>query len=259
MHEMATVAGQVEHPERLATQEVSYTSEGTKIPGYLARPRENGRYPGIVILHDIFGVSDHARDVARRFANVGFAVLVPDCFARIGIGTDETIDKIRVRAGQLEDRLTIRDIEGADALLRSLPFCNGKAGTVGFCMGGRTALLLACSSDKIDATIDCWGGSVTPDTGTTPLHPVPVSDMIRSIKRPVYAVFGADDENPSQAHAAQLRERFQQEGKLGLVTMETFANAGHAFFADGRPDRYREKAAFELWPKMVSFFKTHLS
>src|SRR5713226_4200613 len=235
MREMATVAGQVEHPERLATQEVSYPSESAKIPGYLARPRENGRYPGIVILHDIFGVSDHARDVARRFANVGFTVLVPDCFARIEIGTDETIDKIRVRAGQLEDRLTVRDIEGA------------------------AALLLACSSDKIDATIDCWGGSVTSDTGTSPLHPVPVSDMAKNIKRPVYAVFGADDENPSQAHAAQLRERFQQEGKLGLVTMETFANAGHAFFADGRPDRYREKAAFELWPKMVSFFKTHLS
>jgi carboxymethylenebutenolidase len=254
---MATVAGYVEHPELLATQEVSYTSEGTKIPAYLARPRDIGRYPGVVILHDIFGVSDHARDVARRFANVGFVVLVPDCFARIDLGTDET--KVRSRAGQLEDRLTVRDIEGAAALLRGLPLCNGKVGTVGFCMGGRSALLLACSSDKIDATIDCWGGSVTPDTGVTPQHPVPVSDLVKNIKRPVYAVFGADDENPSQAHAAQLRERFQQEGKLELVTMETFANAGHAFFADGRPDRYREKAAFELWPKMVSFFKTNLS
>jgi len=41
--------------------------------------------------------------------------------------------------------------------------------------------------------------------------------------------------------------------------METFPNAGHAFFADVRPERYREQAAFELWPKMVNFFKTHLS
>jgi carboxymethylenebutenolidase len=254
---MPTVAGQVEHPELLATQEVSYTSEGAKIPGYLARSRENGRYPGIVLLHDIFGVSDHARDIARRFANAGFVVLVPDCFARIDLGTDET--KVRSVAGQLEDRLTVRDIEGAAALLRSLPFCSGRVGTVGFCMGGRSALLIACSSDKIDATIDCWGGSVTPDTSVTPQHPVPVSDLAKNIKRPLYAVFGANDENPSQAHAAQLHERFQHEGKLGLVTMETFANAGHAFFADGRPERYCEKAAFELWPKMVAFFKTNLS
>ena len=251
------VAGQVENLERLATQEVSFTSEGTKIPGYLARPRGGGPYSGLMLLHDIFGVSDHARDVARRLANVGFATLVPDCFARIELGTDES--RVRERAARLDDSLTVRDIENAAALLRDLPFCNGKVGTVGFCMGGRSALLLACSSDKIDATIDCWGGSITPDTGVGALHPVPVVDLVKNIRRPVYAVFGADDENPSQAHAAELRERLQREGKLGLVTMETFANAGHAFFADHRPERYRERAAFELWPKMVSFFKTHLS
>jgi len=251
------VAGQVENLERLATQEVSFTSEGTKIPGYLARPRGGGPYSGLMLLHDIFGVSDHARDVARRLANVGFATLVPDCFARIELGTDES--RVRERAARLDDSLTVRDIENAAALLRDLPFCNGKVGTVGFCMGGRSALLLACSSDKIDATIDCWGGSITPDMGVGALHPVPVVDLVKNMRRPVYAVFGADDENPSQAHAAELRERLQREGKLGLVTMETFANAGHAFFADHRPERYRERAAFELWPKMVSFFKTHLS
>jgi carboxymethylenebutenolidase len=237
--------------ERLATQEVSFTSEGTKIPGYLARPRGGGPYSGLILLHDIFGVSDHARDVARRLANVGFATLVPDCFARIELGTDES--RVRERAARLDDSLTVRDIENAAALLRDPPFCNGKVGTVGFCMGGRSALLLACSSDKIDATIDCWGGSITPDTGVGALHPVPVVDLVKNIRRPVYAVFGADDENPSQAHAAELRERLQREGKLGLVTMETFANAGHAFFADHRPERYRERAAFELWPRWYPF------
>jgi carboxymethylenebutenolidase len=253
------VAGQVEHPELLATQEVSFRSEGTKIPAYLARPRERGRYPGVILIHDIFGVSDHARDVARRLANVGFVTLVPDCFARIDLGTGESLEDVRPRAALLDDRLTVRDLENAAALLRSLPYCSGKIGTVGFCMGGRSALLLASSSDKIDATIDCWGGGISSDSPATPQHPVPVVDLVKNLKRPVYAVFGADDENPSQAHAAELRARLERESKLGLVTMETFANAGHAFFADVRPERYREKAAFELWPKMVSFFKTHLS
>ena len=251
------VAGQVERPEVLVTQEVSFRSEGTKIPAYLARPRESGRYPGVILIHDIFGVSDHARDVARRFANVGFVTLVPDCFARIDLGTDET--QVRSRAGQLDDRLTVRDLEGAAALLRGLAYSSGKIGTVGFCMGGRSALLFASSSDKVDATIDCWGGGISSDSPITPQHPVPVVELVKNLRRPVYAVFGADDENPSPAHAAQLRAYLEREDKLGLVTMETFANAGHAFFADARPERYREKAAFELWPKMVSFFKTHLS
>lgn len=251
------VAGQVERPEVLVTQEVSFRSEGTKIPAYLARPRESGRYPGVILIHDIFGVSDHARDVARRFANVGFVTLVPDCFARIDLGTDET--QVRSRAGQLDDRLTVRDLEGAVALLRGLAYSSGKIGTVGFCMGGRSALLFASSSDKVDATIDCWGGGISSDSPITPQHPVPVVELVKNLRRPVYAVFGADDENPSPAHAAQLRAYLEREDKLGLVTMERFANAGHAFFADARPERYREKAAFELWPKMVSFFKTHLS
>lgn len=251
------VAGQVERPEVLATQEVSFRSEGAKIPAYLARPRESGRYPGVILIHDIFGVSDHARDVARRFANVGFVTLVPDCFARIDLGTDET--QVRSRAGQLDDRLTVCDLEGAAGLLRGLAYSSGKIGTVGFCMGGRSALLFASGSDKVDATIDCWGGGISSDSPITPQHPVQVVELVKNLKRPVYAVFGADDENPSQAHAAQLRAYLDRENKLGLVTMETFANAGHAFFADARPERYREKAAFELWPKMVSFFKTHLS
>src|ERR1700756_374968 len=130
------VAGQVEHPEFLVTQEVSFRSEGSKIPAYLARPRESGRYPGVILVHDIFGVSDHARDVARRFANVGFATLVPDCFARIDIGTGETLNDVRPRAAQVDDRLTVRDFENGAATLRTLPYCNGKIGTVGFCMGG---------------------------------------------------------------------------------------------------------------------------
>jgi carboxymethylenebutenolidase len=252
------VAGQVERLDLLATQEVSFRSEGTKIPAYLARPRESGRYPGVILIHDIFGVSDHARDVARRLANVGFATLVPDCFARIDLGTGETLEDVRPRAALLDDRVTVRDLEGAAALLRGLPFCSGKIGTVGFCMGGRSALLLASSSDKVEATIDCWGGGIMSDSPITTQHPVPVVDLVKNLKRPVYAVFGADDENPSEAHAAELRKRLEREGKLNLVTMESFANAGHAFFADVRPERYRAKAAFELWPKMVSFFKTHL-
>jgi carboxymethylenebutenolidase len=253
------VAGQVERPELLATQEVSFRSEGTKIPAYLARPRESGSYPAVILIHDIFGVSDHARDVARRLANVGFVTLVPDCFARIDLGTGVNLEDVRPRAALLDDRLTVRDLEGAAALLRGLPYSRGKIGTVGFCMGGRSALLLASSSDKIDASIDCWGGSIGSDSAITAQHPVPVVDLVKNLKRPVYAVFGADDENPSPAHAAELRARLENEGKLSLVTIETFSNAGHAFFADVRPERYREKAAFALWPKMVSFFTTHLS
>ncbi|HEY2105139.1 MAG TPA: dienelactone hydrolase family protein, partial [Candidatus Binataceae bacterium] len=58
-------------------------------------------------------------------------------------------------------------------------------------------------------------------------------------------------------HGAELRARLDKEGKGALTTVEVFDNAGHAFLNDKRPN-YREKAAFELWPKVVAFFKRHL-
>jgi carboxymethylenebutenolidase len=72
---------------------------------------------------------------------------------------------------------------------------------------------------------------------------------------PLYVVCGAEDQNPSPADAGELRKRLAAARKKFEV--EIFKDAGHAFFADYRPS-YREKSAFDLWPKMVAFFRTHL-
>ncbi len=153
----------------------------------------------------------------------------------------------------------MRDLENGAPLLRRLPYCSGKIGSVGFCMGGRSALLFVCSSDKVDATIDCWGGGISSDSPTTPQHPVPFVELVKNLKRPVYAGFGADDENSSQAHAAELRDRFDRESKFGprhhgnvLLMPNTPFSLTYVRSATGK------KPAFELWPKMVDFFKKHL-
>jgi carboxymethylenebutenolidase len=110
----------------------------------------------------------------------------------------------------------------------------------------------------VNAAIDCWGGFITratPDSVSTPERPTPVIDLVPNLGCALYVVCGEEDQNPSLADAEELRKRLQNAGKAFAV--DIFKNAGHAFFADYRPS-YREPAAFELWPKMVSFFKTHL-
>jgi carboxymethylenebutenolidase len=156
----------------------------------------------------------------------------------------------------LSDEQLVRDVDQAVTRLEAEPGMAGRIGCVGFCMGGRTTLLYACSSQRLSAAIDCWGGGITADAApVTPQRPTPIVDLIPRLSCPLYVVCGEEDTNPSPAQIEVLRQRLEQHGKTFII--DVFKGAGHAFFADYRPS-YREKAAFELWPKMVSFFDTYL-
>ncbi|MBF6568575.1 MAG: dienelactone hydrolase family protein [Candidatus Binataceae bacterium] len=254
------VAGQVTNPESIETKEISYLSDGSPIAAYLARPRRPGSYPGIIVLQEIFGVNEHIRDLARRFAAAGFVALAPELFSRVGRPrAGEAIEETIARAAGLDDRQLIRDVEGAVTALRNQGGVSSKIGTAGFCFGGRLALMFACNSKSPSATVDCWGGNTLfagPGAPTSPSRPTPVADMVGNLHGALYVVGGAEDQNPSPEHLSQLGERLKQAGKN--ATVEIFQGAGHAFFADYRPG-YNEKAAFDLWPKMISFLKANLA
>jgi carboxymethylenebutenolidase len=253
------VPGQVTNPQTLDTRDVTFTSDGYAMQAYLARPRQPGKYPGVIVLHEAFGLVEHTKDVARRFANVGFVALAPNIYSRVGAPSNPNdMASVLVKMFSLPDSQIVRDLEAAAAFMRAQDGANGKVGCVGFCVGGRWTLLFACSSGKVDAAIDCWGGFIiraTPEAVSTPERPTPVIDLAARLRCPLYVVCGEEDQNPSPANAEELRSRLLKAGKN--ATVEIFKNAGHAFFADYRPS-YREAAAFELWPKMVSFFKNHL-
>lgn len=241
------LAGEVSNPNAIETSDVSFQSDGAAIGAYLARPKAPGTYPALIVLHEAFGLVEHERDVARRFANAGFIALAPDVYSRIGAPKNASdMTEVRAKMFGLPDSQVVRDFEAATAFIRSQPGANGKIGCVGFCVGGRWTLLFASSSDKVDAAIDCWGGFITratPDALTIPERPKPLIEMAPQLHCPLYIVCGEEDQNPAPADAEELRKRATQAGKT--VQYDLFKQAGHAFFADYRPS-YREKAAFEL-------------
>lgn len=253
------LAGEVTNSSALESRDVSFKSDGAAINAYLARPKAPGTYPAVIVLHEAFGLVEHERDVARRFANAGFIALAPDIYSRVGAPKNASdMTEVRAKMFGLPDAQLVRDFEAAAAFVRAQPGASGKVGCVGFCVGGRWTLLLACSSSKVDAAIDCWGGFITratPDAATTPERPMPVVDLATRLHCPLYVVCGEEDQNPSPADAAELGRRLGQAGKN--FEIEVFKNAGHAFFADYRPS-YREVPAFALWPKMAAFFHKHL-
>jgi carboxymethylenebutenolidase len=255
---MANIPGAVTDPGRVRGEAVRLQSGVDTIDGYLARPSQPAGNPGIVVIHEAFGLVEHIRDIARRFANLGYNALAPDLYTRTGGPNPDDMNSVFPVMFGLPDAQAVRDLEAAAAHLRNLPGAAQKVGAIGFCSGGRHTLLFACSSDRLDAAIDCWGGFIhraTPDAETTAARPTPILDMVSRLSCPLFAAFGEEDQNPAPALAEELNSRAQKAGKQ--VTTKIYKNAGHAFLADYRPS-YREGPAFELWSDIVAFFDRHL-
>jgi carboxymethylenebutenolidase len=256
---MPNIPGAVTDPSRVRGEAIELKSGSDTIGGYLARPSQPDRSPGIVVIHEAFGLVEHIRDIARRFANIGYNALAPDLYSRKGgpSNPDDIATVMPVMFGK-PDAEAVQDLEAAAAHLRELSGATAKVGAIGFCSGGRQTLLFACGSDKVDAAVDCWGGFIhraTPDAETTPSRPKPILDMVGQLHCPLFAVFGEEDQNPTVAQSEELRTRAQRGGKD--VTIKVYKNAGHAFLADYRPS-YREAPAAELWADAVAFFDKNL-
>ena len=255
---MANIPGAVTDPGRVRGDNMEFKSGRDTIKSYLARPSQPGRYPGIIVIHEAFGLVEHIRDIARRFANIGYNALAPDLYTRSGSPDPNNMDSVFPVMFGLPDAQAVRDLEAAADHLRGLSGASGKIGVIGFCSGGRQTLLFACSSTKPDAAVDCWGGFIhraTPDAETTPSRPTPILNLVDRLSCPLFAVFGEEDQNPTVAQSEELKNLALRAGKD--VAIKVYKNAGHAFLADYRPS-YREAPATALWHDAVAFFDKHL-
>ncbi len=143
---MANIPGAVTDPSRVHGEEIEFKSGNDTIKGYLARPSEPSRYPGIVVIHEAFGLVEHIRDIARRFANIGYNALAPDLYHRSGSPDPNNMESVFPVMFGLPDAQAVGDFEASAAHLRALSGATGKIGAIGFCSGGRQTLLFACSS-----------------------------------------------------------------------------------------------------------------
>jgi carboxymethylenebutenolidase len=258
------VPGAVTDSGRVSAEQLTFAgAQGTAVNGYLARPAGDGGgervWPAMIVIHEAGGLGDHIRDVANRFANIGYLTLAVDLYTREG-GPPPMDDAqaLMERLFSMSDATVLGDLEGAADYLRAQPQASGKLGCIGFCMGGRYTLLFACSSDRLDAAVDCWGGfidSATPQQRSSDARPTPPLDLAEQLNCPLLAAIGAEDQNPSPAIGEQLRERAAHSGQE--VEVDEYEGAGHAFFADYRPT-YRPAPAAARWREIVPFLGRYL-
>src|SRR5919109_4274727 len=146
----------------LASSDIKFNStDGTSVSGYLTRPKGDGTYPAIVVIHQNRGLEDHIRDVARRLAKAGYVALAPDLLSRQG-GTQSFSNgeaAIAAIAKVDEDNLT-KDLTGAINYLKGQNFVRAnKIGVIGFCWGGGNALLIATRDKDVAAAVVYYGRS----------------------------------------------------------------------------------------------------
>ena len=229
---------------------------GDIIGGYMARPLGDGSYPGVVVIHEVFGLVEHTRELVHKFAANGHIAIAPDLYYREGPGDPEKVLATMRQMGGAPDSRVLADLEGAISVIRSVVAFNGKTGCIGHCSGGRQSLMFACNSPNLSAAVNCYGGRVITDQLTL-TQPKAVIDMVADLSCPLLGLFGALDANPSPEHVNQLEEELKKHGKTYEFNRYP-ADTGHGFFADYRPS-YRQESATDGWQRIFDFYGRYLA
>ncbi len=229
---------------------------GDQIEAYLARPSDEGKRGGVVVIHHMPGYDRATKEIARRFAELGYNAICPNLYWREAPGAepDDAAATARAQGGVPDERL-VSDVGGAAEYLRSLPTSNGKVGVIGYCSGGRQSVLAACNLD-LDAAVDCYGAFVTgtPPEGF-PLKVTNLVDQLPNLRAPLLGLFGNEDQYPTPEHVNELEEILKSAGKT--YEFHRYDDAGHAFFSVDRPS-YRVAAANDGWERIAEFYDKYL-
>lgn len=224
--------------------------------GHWAAPGA-GPSPGVVIIPDVWGVSDLYRRVAQRLVQEGFATLVVDPYRYTG-REGLTPATVMPFIAQLDDRAVLRAVrEAISALAASAEVAGRKVGLIGFCMGGQYALLAACAGPGLSACAPFYGMvRYAPglDPAKKPRQPL---DALADLACPVLGLYGAEDALIPLADVEELKRRLAQTPHACEV--HVYPGAGHAFLNDTRPDAYRPEAAAAAWARLVPFLKRELA
>jgi carboxymethylenebutenolidase len=243
----------------LEAGEIQIPTSTGDIPGYRARPlKPKGKAPLILVVHEIFGVHEHIKDVCRRLAKQGFYAIAPELFARQGDVSKMTdFKEIQSKVvSKVPDAQVLSDLDAALAFAKKDPHADpSKLSITGFCWGGRIVWLYAAEQPALRAGV-AWYGKIVGDKDD--LHPRQPADVVTSLKAPVLGLYGAKDASISseavQQHAQALAASSNPAAKASRIHL--YPEAGHAFFADYRPS-YHQESAEDGWKRLLDWLKNH--
>ena len=224
---------------------VETESDGSAMRVFVSAPRQEGRFPGLLVMQHQGGVDQFLQHAAERLAQSGFLAAAPDLYHRDGLDCQ---DDIVTRRSRLSDRRILNDIAAVISLLeRDGKTDMDRLGVIGFCMGGRLAYLGAAANPAFKACVTYYPGNTFRAWGRDLPSPF---ERTAQIGCPVQGHFGADDANPSPADMAKLDQELTSHDKPHEFYL--YENAGHAFL-DFTKESYRKHADEASWPRTLEF------
>jgi len=229
-------------------KDVTIAVEGGAMRGLLALP-ERTPAPGILIINDVFGKSPFYGQLARRLAQAGFVAVTPEYFFREGPLSEPTREAAMARAKRLDFKRWSRDMSAAIDWLRTQPALNGAVGTIGFCMGGTQALLLAARRDDLRATVSYYGFPADSRTEASPIELAP------KMHGPILGHWGDQDAGAGMENVEKLRAALESAG--AEHEFHIYAGLGHGFLKasleDEKTPGYEQACA--SWKRTLDFYR----
>lgn len=225
--------------------EIAVPGSRTPLRTYVVYPERADKAPMVIIIHEIFGLSDWIRSVADQLAADGFIALAPDLVYGLGPksgGTDAFAsrdDVVKAVMGLKADKV-FAALDAVRAYGAKLPAANGKSATMGFCWGGGMSFAYAGHQPELNAAVVFYGTS--PDAAT-----------LERIKAPVLGLYGKDGARVV-ATVEPAAQRMKTLSKTYIYHI--YDGAGHGFLRqqDGR-NGANLKASEQAWPAVVEFLK----
>ncbi|HEY7414471.1 MAG TPA: dienelactone hydrolase family protein [Ktedonobacteraceae bacterium] len=226
--------------ELAEAQSVSFPSGSSQVEGYIARPEGAGPFPGIVVIHEIYGLNENIKDIARRFAQEGYVALAVDLFGK----GNRAVCMFRIMSQMLLTPLKnggIRDLKAALTYIGSLPEVDSeRCGAIGFCMGGSFAIAWACTDDRLKAIAPFYG-----------MNPRPFEAIARCCP-----VVGSYPEKDITTSAGQKLDSALDQYQIPH-DIKIYPNAQHSFFND-QGNHYDAAASQDAWNRITAFFKERI-
>ena len=234
---------------RIVKDAVTTHGEWVKIPrgsevirAYVAYPERKSKAPAVIVIHEIFGLTDWEPTVVDRLAKEGFVAVVPDLLSSKHGMSPANPDSGRKLIAELEPERITADLDATYAWVNALPaVLADHVGTIGFCWGGGQNFRYATNNPNLRAAVVCYG-------------PPPDSAAIKRIKAPVLGIYGENDAR-IDATLPTVVAQMQSAGKT--FTQEVYPGTGHGFLKPGREGSDGPQPA-KAWTRILEFFRARL-